>query len=62
VPGILTRSLYNGTDVNLLPFFDGSLKSTFDGGADPVSKNFLDDGGAEPLKAGKPANGDKSNQ
>jgi len=47
VTGILAPGKYNGTDVNLLPYFDGSLVSTNRGSAKAV--NFLDDGGAAPL-------------
>ena len=46
VPGILTAGTYNGTKVNLLPYFDGTLKSSNRGGSSGMSVNFLDDGGA----------------
>lgn len=62
VPGILAKGTFNGSEVNLLPFFDGTLNSTNRGGPSGVSVNFLDGGGAEPLKNNKPANDDKSNQ
>ncbi|KAK3723712.1 hypothetical protein LTR37_001593 [Vermiconidia calcicola] len=63
VPGILAeRAEYNGTTVSLLPYFNGALKSTNDGGEAGVSVNFLDDGGAEPLKMNKAADGMESNQ
>ncbi|GAP83484.1 hypothetical protein SAMD00023353_0201500 [Rosellinia necatrix] len=62
VPGILAAGKYNGADVNLLPYFTGELESTNKGGDHGVSVNFLDDGGAEPLKKNKPANTDKSAQ
>lgn len=63
VPGILAENaVYNGTPVNLLPYFDGKLKSTNTGQKTGVSVNFLDDGGAEPLKMNKPANGTTSHQ
>ena len=63
VPGILAPGTFNGTKVNLLPYFDGGLMSTNDGGSSGVSKNFLDDGGAAPLKMNKPSNGNMtSNQ
>lgn len=61
VPGILAPGMYNGTMVNLLPYFDGSLKSTNRSGV-ATSVNFLDDGGAVPLTMGMPANGTSSNQ
>jgi len=61
VTGILNKGTYNGTDVNLLPYFDGSLKSTNRGNA--TSLSFLDDGGAAPLMKNMPSNGNKtSNQ
>jgi len=45
VPGILAPGVYNGEAVNLLPYFDGSLKSSNRNGK-AVSVNFLDGGGA----------------
>ena len=63
VAGILAPGQYNGTDVNLLPYFDGGLASTNDGGAHGVAVNFLDDGGAAPLMNNMPSNGNTtSNQ
>ncbi len=65
VNGILNPGTYNGTDINLLPYFDGSLLSTNpnNGGNVGVSVNFLDDGGAAPLKMNMPSNGNTtSNQ
>ncbi|MCJ1247818.1 hypothetical protein MMC30_005033 [Trapelia coarctata] len=62
VPGILAAGKYNGTDVNLLPYFDGGLASTNAGGSSGVAQNFLDDGGAVPLTMNMPANGTNSNQ
>jgi hypothetical protein len=62
VPGILAKGMFNGTEVNLLPFFDGTMKSTNRGGDSGESVNFLDGGGAESLKMNKPANDEKSNQ
>jgi len=62
VPGILAPGQYNGDDVNLLPYFTGDLASTNRGGDKGVSVNFLDDGGAEPLKNNNPANSEKSSQ
>ena len=55
VPGILaSNATYNGTKVNLLQYFDGSLKSTNVGKAQGVSVNFLDGGGAKPLAKSMP--------
>ena len=63
VPGILAEdAMYNGTKVNLLQFFDGSLASTNRDGKKGVAINFLDDGGAAPLEENKPATGTDSNQ
>lgn len=62
VPGILAAGEYNGTSVNLLPYFDGGFASTNQGGSGGMSVNFLDDGGAAPLKLNKPANGTTSMQ
>lgn len=61
VPGILAPGKFNGEDVELLPYFNGDLKSTNRGNM-AVSVNFLDGGGAAPLKMNKPANDDKSRQ
>lgn len=62
VPGILSPGIYNGTQVNLVGYFNGGLASSNTGGSMGVSKNFLDDGGASPLMMDKPANGTMSNQ
>ncbi|GAW20582.1 hypothetical protein ANO14919_100900 [Xylariales sp. No.14919] len=62
VPGILAPGTYDGADVNLLPYFTGELASSNRGGDHGVSVNFLDDGGAEPLKNNKPANTENSSQ
>ncbi len=62
VPGILAKGKFNGTDVDLTPYFSGALKSSNRGGKSGVSVNFLDDGGAAPLMENKPSNGTSSNQ
>ncbi len=63
VPGILATGTFNGTTVNLLPYFDGGLASTNDGGNAGVAVSFLDDGGAAPLMMNKPSDGNTtSNQ
>jgi hypothetical protein len=62
VPGILAPGTYNGVPVNLLPYFNGGLLSTNEGGKSGVTINFLDDGGAAPLMMNKPSNGIKSRQ
>jgi hypothetical protein len=62
VAGIAGPGEFNGTTVNLLPYFTGGYASTNLGGPRGVVKNFLDDGGAVALLATKPANGTTSNQ
>ena len=61
VDGILAPGEFNGTKVNLLPYFNGGLASS-NRGNKAVAINFLDDGGAAPLMMNKPANGTDSNQ
>lgn len=55
VPGILAPGVYNGESINLLPYFNGCLKSTNVNDV-PSSVNFLDGGGAAPLMKNLPAN------
>ncbi|KAI0137462.1 hypothetical protein BJ170DRAFT_62405 [Xylariales sp. AK1849] len=62
VAGILAPGMYNGTEVNLLPYFNGALASSNRGGAKGVAINFLDGGAAEPLKKNMPANDTTSQQ
>ncbi|MCJ1330677.1 hypothetical protein MMC10_007362 [Thelotrema lepadinum] len=62
VNGILNNGTYNGTAVNLLPYFDGGLASSNRGGSSGVAVNFLDDGGAAPLMMNMPSNGNSSVQ
>lgn len=62
VPGILAKGKYMDKEVNLLPYFDGTLLSSNRGGDSGVSINFLDDGGAVPLMNNMPANGTNSEQ
>ncbi|GAB7355770.1 hypothetical protein MBLNU459_g6455t1 [Dothideomycetes sp. NU459] len=62
VAGILAKGTYNGTEVNLLPYFDGGFASSNRGGSSGVAVNFLDDGGAAPLMMNMPSNGNSSNQ
>lgn len=62
VPGILNPAgSFNGTPVNLLPYFDGGLNSTNNGGTAGESTNFLDGGGAAPLMKNMPANSNSNN-
>lgn len=62
VSGILAKGTFEGEEVNLLGYFDGSLKTSNRGGNVGVAVNFLDDGGAVPLMNNKPANTTSSNQ
>lgn len=62
VPGILAPGTYNGTEVNLLPYFDGMLASSNRGGDSGVAINFLDGGAAAPIMNNMPANSTTSNQ
>jgi hypothetical protein len=62
VPGILAPGTGDYEGVNLAPYFSGGLTSTNTGGDKGDIVNFLDGGGAEPLKANKPANDPNSNQ
>ncbi|KAL2882571.1 hypothetical protein SGCOL_001772 [Colletotrichum sp. CLE4] len=62
VDGILAPGMYNDTEVNLLPYFNGDLASSNRGGSSGVSVNFLDGGGAAPLMKNMPANDDTSKQ
>lgn len=62
VPGILAPGTGHYEGVDLAPYFTGALNSTNRGGNSGVSVNLLDDGGAAPLRANKPANGEASNQ
>lgn len=55
VPGLLSPGYYDGQEVNLLPYFNGQLASTNNGGKCGVSVNFLDGGAAAALKESKPA-------
>ena len=63
VPGILNpNATFNGTKVNLVPYFSGALKSTNVGKKHGVSVNFLDGGGAAPLEKNLPADPGSSHQ
>jgi hypothetical protein len=57
--GIAAPALYNGTTVELLPYFTGVYNSTNEGGDSGVSGVlFLDDGGAAPLGKNMSSEGD----
>jgi hypothetical protein len=60
VTGILNPGVFNGTDVSLLKYFNGSLASNNIGTSTGAPVNFLDDGSAEPLLRNKPSNGNTS--
>lgn len=63
VPGILNpNGTYNGTNVNLVPYFNGGLASSNRGGNAGVAVNFLDGGGAAPLTKNLPADDNTSKQ
>lgn len=62
VPGILAPGYFQGVYVQLLPYFDGELLSTNNGGSCGQSTNFLDGGGATPLTKNLPADNTSSNQ
>ena len=62
VPGILASGqMQDGVQVDLLKYFNGSLKTTNRNGV-ATSVNFLGDGGAEPLMKNMPANTNSSAQ
>jgi hypothetical protein len=54
--------MYNGTAVDLTPYFDGGFASSNAGGNSGVPTNFLDGGGAAPLMKSMPSNDTTSNQ
>ena len=62
VPGILAPGDFNGTKVNLLPYFNGGFKSTNRGGSAGVAVTFLDGGGTKPLMNNKPGENEDSAQ
>ncbi|KAI8903631.1 hypothetical protein EDD86DRAFT_250344 [Gorgonomyces haynaldii] len=61
IVGILAPVVVNGERVDLAGFFNGQLQTTNVGGI-PSRVNFLDGGGAEPLKQDLPANSQNTNQ
>ena len=61
VPGILAPGSFNGVNVSLAGFFSGAGATT-NVNNQTATVNFLDDGGAAPLLANKPANGTSSKQ
>lgn len=62
VPGILAAGTGGFKGVNLAPYFTGEFKSTNRGGKSGVSVNFLDGGGADPLKMNMLPTNTSSNQ
>jgi hypothetical protein len=61
VPGILAPGVYDGYNVSLAKFFDGSMNTTNDNNVASMV-NFLDGGGAAPLLMNMPAHGNTTNQ
>lgn len=58
VTDIAPVSIYNGTSVNLLKYFDAALYSSNDGvHTYGIAKNFLDDGGPVPIAKSMASNG-----
>jgi hypothetical protein len=62
VNGILNPGNFQGTPVNLLAYFNGSLQSTNRGGTNGSCINFLDDGGAIPLRLNTASSGNRSSK
>jgi hypothetical protein len=62
VPGALTAGTFNGTEVHLAKYFDGSMYSTQSTTSQPQAVNWMDDGGAVILQQGKISNSNTSNQ
>lgn len=62
VPGILRAGSFNGTRVNLAPYFNGGLASSNTGGDVGIPVNFFDGGGTAPLRLNRPSNDMYSNQ
>ncbi|KAF2206760.1 hypothetical protein CERZMDRAFT_122899 [Cercospora zeae-maydis SCOH1-5] len=62
VDGILAPGTGKYEGVNLAPYFSGAGPTTNRGGKQGVKVNFLDGGGAAPLKKNMPADDEKSNQ
>jgi len=61
VTGVAGISVFNGTTVDVITYFDAALYSTNDGTTPHgVAKNFLDDGGATPLMNSMASNGNMS--
>ncbi|KAJ3314043.1 hypothetical protein HDV04_001074 [Boothiomyces sp. JEL0838] len=63
VTGILVKSTFNGQPVDMLPKFIGTSGPTTNiNGVATAGINFLDGGGADALKQGKPANDPNTRQ
>lgn len=62
VPGILSPRTFNGEQINLLPYFDGTLPTTNAGGSSGSQVNWLDGGGTAPLLQNQPANSTSASQ
>lgn len=62
VPGILSAGTYNGKEIRLAKYFDGTRYSTQSKQGQPQAVNWMDDGGAITLASGRIANSNTSNQ
>lgn len=57
VHGFAKPDVYNGTTIELLPYFTGAYNSTNLGGNSGTTKLFLDDGGPVPVRKNMSSNG-----
>lgn len=62
VPGALAPGDFNGTHIDLMPYFNGSMSSTNRGGKSGVSVNVLGDGGFKSVPGSRPAKTTTSDQ
>ena len=62
VAGILTPGTFNGENITLLKYFDGSVFSTNTQNGQPGAVNWLDGGGVVTLQSGVFANSNSTNQ
>jgi hypothetical protein len=61
VPGILQSGIYNGTHIDLIKYFNGTLNSTNVNGS-TQALNLLDDEGMQTLATGALSNTNSSHQ
>lgn len=62
VPGVLSAGTFNGKEIRLAKYFDGTRYSTQSKQGQPQAVNWMDDGGAITLASGRIANSNTSNQ